>query len=88
MQGRFERSSAVIFASVQTVFAAYPNVSVFAEPGRFFARRTSVLLTRVIGKRWVATKEGQELQTIAQFLNMSTQLTKAYMAETSCNHCY
>ena len=61
LQGRFEKTSAIVAASVKTVFAAYPNVTVFAEPGRFFARRTSVLLTRVIGKRWTATEEGQEV---------------------------
>ena len=62
LQGRFERTSAVVTASVKTVFAAYPNVTVFAEPGRFFARRTCVLLTRVIGKRRTATEEGQKVR--------------------------
>ena len=61
LQGRFEKISAVVTASVKTVFAAYPNVTVFAEPGRFFARRTSTLLTRVIGKRRIAHEEGQEV---------------------------
>ena len=61
LQGRFERTSAVVAASVKTVFAAYPNVTVFAEPGRFFARRTSVLLTRVIGKRWIVKGENPKV---------------------------
>ena len=61
LQGRFEKSATVVTASVKTVFAAYPNLTVFAEPGRLFARRTSTLLTRVIGKRRIAHEEGQEV---------------------------
>ena len=59
LQGRFERTATVLSASVKTVFAAYTNVTVFAEPGRFFARRTSILLTRVIGKRRIVDKDEQ-----------------------------
>ena len=69
LQGRFERTSAVVSASVKTVFAAYPNVTVFAEPGRLFARRTSILLTRVIGKRWITKEEGKEVQEYINILS-------------------
>ena len=75
LQGRFERTSAVVSASVKTVLAAYPNVTVFAEPGRLFARRTSILLTRVIGKRWIADKDEQTvcLDQIHTFSDLYTE---------------
>ena len=75
LQGRFERTSAVVSASVKTISAAYPNVTVFAEPGRFFARRTSILLTRVIGKRRIVDKDEQTvcLDQIHTFSDLYTE---------------
>ena len=55
----FKQAASVINESAEKVFASYPDVRLIAEPGRFFAQRTTCSFAQVIGKRKVAVKNGQ-----------------------------
>ena len=55
----YEQAATVINESAEKVFAAYSDVKLIAEPGRFFARCTTCSFARVIGKRQVAVEDRQ-----------------------------
>ena len=55
----YKQTATVINESTAKVFAAYPEVNLIAEPGRFFARCITCSFARVIGKRWVDVEDRQ-----------------------------
>ena len=55
----FEQAASVINESAEKVFAAYPGVRLIAEPGRFFAQRTTCSFAQVIGKRHISVEDRQ-----------------------------
>jgi len=55
----FKQAASFINESAEKVFASYPDVRLIAEPGRFFAQRTTCSFAQVIGKRKIAVKDGQ-----------------------------
>lgn len=55
----YKQTATVINESTAKVFAAYPDVRLIAEPGRFFAQATTCSFAQVIGKRQVAAEDGQ-----------------------------
>ena len=55
----FKQAASVINESAEKVFAAYPDVRLMAEPGRFFAKSTTCSFAQVIGKRRISVEDRQ-----------------------------
>ena len=55
----YKQAATVIKESAEKMFAAYPDVRLIAEPGRFFTKFTTCSFAQVIGKRQVAVEDRQ-----------------------------